>query len=48
MNDDLVKALDTMSTANKLTTQANRVLPSPILVPTIPARTGTGQPTRAA
>lgn len=48
MNDNLVKALDTMSTANRLSTQINRVLPSPVLVPAIPARTGTGQPTRAA
>ena len=47
MNDDLVKALDTLNTAWRLSTQANRVLPAPAPTPAIPARSGTGQPTRA-
>lgn len=47
MNDDLVKSLDAMTTANRLSTQANRTLPAAPTVPAIPARTGTGQPTPA-
>jgi hypothetical protein len=46
MNADLVKALDTMTTANTLSTQHNRVLPAAPLVPTIPPRVGQGLPER--
>ena len=46
MNNDLVKSLDTMTTANALSTQHNRVLPSAPLVPTIPPRVGQGLPDR--
>ena len=48
MTDDLVKALDTMTTANQLSTQVNKVLPDPLPVVPIPARVGTGQPLREA
>jgi hypothetical protein len=46
MTDDLVKALDAMTTANQLSTQQNKVLPAPIIAPPIPARVGTSQQTR--
>ena len=46
MTNDLVKALDTMTTATQLSTQQNKVLPAPILVPAIPARVGTSAQTR--
>jgi hypothetical protein len=48
MNDDLVKALDTMTTANQLSTQINKVLPEAPPVPAIPPRVGSGQPGRVA
>lgn len=48
MTDDLVKALDTMTTANQLSTQINKVLPEAPPVPAIPPRVGSGQPSRVA
>lgn len=48
MTDDLVKALDTMTTANQLSTQINKVLPEAPPVPTIPPRIGAGPPARVA
>ena len=48
MNNDLVKNLDTLTAgaAAALSTQKNQVLKSPAPVVPIPARVGTGNPTR--
>jgi hypothetical protein len=39
--DDLVRTLDTLTTAHGLSTQHHRVLPQAAAAPTIPVRVGT-------